>query len=174
MAGGTHPPSMKRWFKSKASNVNPVIMSTTLNSTINCMVDMMEKTLSSTAITTAPAALPTTNATNVSSTVTSPSQSAQPLPNPPLASLQEVLNQAMKIMTPNQGPITCCISFFLPVQWNPLSIQLTLSSLSTTIKSYDDIFSFTNLKRWLFFQERVRSRLWRMVIIQCHIYIYIY
>ena len=63
------------------------------------MVDVMEKMLSSTAITTAPAALPTTNATDISSTVTSPSQSTQPLPNPPLASLQEVLNQAMKIMT---------------------------------------------------------------------------
>ena len=98
---GTCPPSTKCLFKSKASDMNPVIMSTTLNSTINHMVDVMEKTLSSTAITTAPAALPTTNTTDISSTVTSPSQSAQPLPNPPLASLQEVLNQAMKIMTSN-------------------------------------------------------------------------
>ena len=101
LAGGTHPPSTKHLFKSKASDVNPVIMSTTLNSTINRMFDVMEKMLSSTAITTAPAAHPTTNTTNISSTVTSPSQSAQPLPNPPLASLQEVLNQAMKITTSN-------------------------------------------------------------------------
>ena len=85
--------------------MNPVIMLTTLNSTINCMVDVMEKMLSSTAITTAPAALPTTNATDISSTVTSPSQSAQPLPNPLLASPQEILNQAMKITT-SDGTLT--------------------------------------------------------------------
>ena len=77
------PSQHQTFIKSKASDVNPVIMSTTLNST---------------AIT-APAALPTTNATDISSTVTPPSQSAQPLSNPPLASLQEVPNQAMKIMT---------------------------------------------------------------------------
>ena len=99
LAGGTCPPSTKHLFKSKVSDVNPFIMSTTLNSTISHMVVVMEKMLSSTAITTAPAALPTTNATDISSTVTSPPQSAQPLPNPPLASPQEVLNQAMKITT---------------------------------------------------------------------------
>ena len=71
--GGTCPPSTKCSFKSKVSDVNPVIMSTTLNLTINRMVDVMEKMLSSTAITTAPAA---TNTTDISSTVTSPSQSA--------------------------------------------------------------------------------------------------
>ena len=58
------------------------------------------------------------------------------------------------------------------MQQNPLSIQLTLSSLSTTTKWYDNVFSFANSKQQLFFQERVRARLWRMVIIQCHISFY--
>jgi hypothetical protein len=104
-AGDARPPSSKHSFKSKTSDLNPVIITNALNSTLNRLADVMEKTLDVNATAIAPAAPPTTNAipptgTVVSSIVTPPieSQTTQLLSNPPSSS-QGILHQAMEVIT---------------------------------------------------------------------------
>ena len=93
-AGGARPPSTKRLSRSKTSDLNPVIISNSLNSTLNRLADVMEKTLDTTATTIAPTTAPATGA------VTPPSDSQTlPFSNQPSASPQAILNQAIKVAT---------------------------------------------------------------------------
>ena len=119
-ASGTRPPSSKRSSKSKTSDLNPVIISNALNSTLNRLADVMEKSLDANATAIAPAAPPGPPATMIPNTTppidpsfnfTSPiesqttqpssmaSQPLGPLSNPPSASHEEILNQAITIAT---------------------------------------------------------------------------
>jgi hypothetical protein len=99
-AGGTDagPTSSKRSTRSKASDLNPVIISNALNSTLNRLADVMEKTLDTTATAMAPAAAaPPTSATPPTSLSSILTSSTQPISNPPSTSSRNILNQAIEI-----------------------------------------------------------------------------
>jgi hypothetical protein len=114
-ASGTHPSSSKQLMKSKTSDMNPVIITNALNSTLNRIADVMLKTLDVTSTNIAPTAPPTTMISNTtpstgpSSVVTSfenterSSIPSQPMVgvsfsgNPPSASSEGILNQAIRV-----------------------------------------------------------------------------
>ena len=92
LASSTQPCSSKRSSMSKTDNLNPVIITTTLNSTLNCMVNIMERTLDATAAPSTP----------------TPSTAPSPIINPSIKSSQplsasmssaEILDQAIRIIS---------------------------------------------------------------------------
>jgi len=112
---GVQPPRSKRASNSKTSDLNPVIISNALNSTLNRIADVMERTLDVTAVATAPATSvppPSIVASSIesqtallSSTI---SQSLDPLSNPSStsASTTEILDQAIRIVSADDSPLS--------------------------------------------------------------------
>ena len=99
-------PSSKRASKSKTNGLNLVIISNTLNSTLNHMADLMERMLD---VTTAPSSLSTTSVTPSSIIPSSLESQALPVPSHPLsasASSTEILDQAIRIISGNDGSLT--------------------------------------------------------------------
>ena len=108
---GMQPPSSKQASRNKTDSINPVIMANTLNLTINRMVDMMARTFDAPTVTAA--APPSTTSVAPPSIVTSPieflttslsSAPSQPLSAP--ASSTEILDQAVRIISVNNGALT--------------------------------------------------------------------
>lgn len=108
---GMQPPSSKRALRRKTSDLNPVVISHSLNSTLIHMVDVMQRSLNVTALT---VSAPT------SSIVTSPiksqttpfsstsSHTLGPLSNPLSAfvSTTDILDQSIRIISANDSPLS--------------------------------------------------------------------
>lgn len=108
-ASDIQPPSSKRVSKSKTNNLNPVIISNSLNSTLNRMVDVMERSLDAAAAATTTATTassePTMSSTTSAgppSTINSSANSSQSSSLP--ASSTDILDQVVRIIS---GGDTC-------------------------------------------------------------------
>jgi hypothetical protein len=103
-SSGMQPPSSKRASRNKTDDINPVVMANALNSTINRMVDMMARTFDAPASTTFP---PPSIVTSPLDFINHPLSSA---PSQPLStsgsSSTEILDQAVKIISANDGSLT--------------------------------------------------------------------
>ena len=105
---GMQPPSSKQASRSKTSDLNPVVISHSLNSTLICMVDVMQRSLDVTAPTgSAPTpsivTFPIKSQTAPFSSISS--QSLGPLSNPlsVSASTTEILDQLIRIILANDS-----------------------------------------------------------------------
>jgi hypothetical protein len=102
-SSGMQPRSSKRASKNKTDDINPVVMANALNSTINRMVDMMPRTLDAPASTTFP---PPSIVTSPLDFINHPLSSAPSQPLSTSASSTEILDQAVKIISANDGSLT--------------------------------------------------------------------
>jgi hypothetical protein len=99
------PTSSKRASRNKTNDINPAVMANSLNSTINHMVDMFARTFDAPAVTTA--APPSTTFVASPSIVTSSIDlSAPSQPLSASASSIEILDQAIRIVSANDGSLT--------------------------------------------------------------------
>ena len=98
-ASSVRPPNSKRTSKSKTDDLNPVIISNTLNSTLNRIADVMERILDATATATPPIAPPSIVMSPIEfQTSSTPSQPPGLPSDPSLAS----------VTTSNYYQITAC------------------------------------------------------------------
>lgn len=107
---GMQPPSSKRSSRSKTDDINPVVMANALNSTINRMVDMMARTFDAPTVTAAPPSTtfvtPPSIVTSPMEFITTPLSSAPSQPLSASASSTEILDQAVRIISANDGSLT--------------------------------------------------------------------
>ena len=173
---GIWPPSSKWATKSKTDDLNPVIISNTLNSTLNCIVDVMERTLDASAGPTALSPITSVAPPSITSSIEfqttqlslTPSQHSGPPSNlDPLSASasSEILDQATRIISAkNQRMSYFQLPYSSPVHPTMLSMQHAPSLLLATTTRWCNIASFfANLTQQLSFQERAKPRLWKMI-----------
>jgi len=103
---GMQPPSSKRASRSKTSDLNPVVISHSLNSTLIRMVDVMQRSLDVTAPT--PSVVTSRIESQTAPFSSTSSQSLGPLSNPlsASASTAEILDQSIRIISTNGSPLS--------------------------------------------------------------------